>query len=229
MTGRIRIRLMSAVVLLYAVLPAGLYLLNSKALFGFESLGEVELNLISGSAALLGIFALGYEYLKGQFESIEGNVLFIIRCVIFAFILKFALDLIVQSVFFLLNLEIESTENNEAILELSRVSFTKMLGLTVIIAPIVEEIFFRGCLFGGLYKYGRTLAYIVSVLTFSLLHVAGFMMTDFRVSQIAQLVLYLPASVALTYCYEKSRNIWAGIAMHAGINAFAMLVLNEAI
>lgn len=226
MTRGTRISLVIAIIIFSAVLPVVLYILSEKISF-LGSLGEVELNLISGAATLLGIFFLGYNYLKDQFESIRGNALLILRYIILALLLKFALELIVQAVFFFLNLEITSTENNEAILELSRNNFTKMLGLTVIVAPIVEEVFFRGCLFGGLYKYGRVLAYVVSVLCFSLLHVAGFMVMDFSLSQIAQLILYVPASVALAYCYEKSGNIWANIVMHSGINALAMFVLNK--
>lgn len=225
MTKRTRISLIISIFLFSVALPILLYFLSAKV--SLSSLGEVELSLLSGAATLLGIFTIGYSYLKEHFESIRGNALLILRYIILAMLLKFALELIVQSIYFFLSIEIASTENNEAILELSRNNFKRMLGLTVIIAPIVEEVFFRGCLFGGLYKYGRALAYAVSVLGFSLLHVAGFMITDFSFSQIAQLILYVPASVALAYCYEKSGNIWASIAMHSGINALAMFVLNK--
>lgn len=225
MTKRTRIGLVAAISLLSFLFPMLLYYLSTKPIL--SSLTEVELNLISGIATLLGIFTFGYAYLKEQFESIKDNALLILRYIILAMLLKFALELIVQSTYFFLGIEISSTENNEAILELSRNNFSQMLGLTVIIAPIVEEVFFRGCLFGGLYKYGRTVAYAVSVLSFSLLHVAGFMLMDFSLSQLAQLILYIPASVALAYCYEKSGNIWASIVMHSGINALAMFVLNK--
>ena len=151
-----RISLIISIFLFSVALPILLYLLSAKA--SLSSLGEVELSLLSGAVTLLGIFTFGYSYLKEHFESIRGNALLILRYIILAMLLKFALELIVQSIYFFLSIEIASTENNEAILELSRNNFKRMLGLTVIIAPIVEEVFFRGCLFGGLYKYGRVLA-----------------------------------------------------------------------
>ncbi len=113
MTRGTRISLVIAIIIFSAVLPVVLYILSEKTSF-LGSLGEVELNLISGAATLLGIFFLGYNYLKDQFESIRGNALLVLRYIILALLLKFALELIVQAVFFFLNLEITSTENNEA-------------------------------------------------------------------------------------------------------------------
>lgn len=225
MTRKTRIRLIVTVFLGSAALPFAFYYFSSK--FMAEPLREIELNLLTGSLTLIGVLLFGYPYLKGQFESIEGNALLILRYIILALLIKFSMEFMLQAVFIVFNIDVASTQNNEAIINLSRENFTRMLGLTVIIAPIVEEIFFRGCIFGGLYKYGRAAAYTVSVLSFALLHVASFMILEFSPSQLAQLIMYIPASAALAYCYEKSGNIWASIAMHSGINAFAMVVLNK--
>ena len=88
----------------------------------------------------------------------------------------------------------------------------------VILAPIAEEIFFRGVVFNALLREGgRRWAFIGSSALFAIIHV----------SLVALLPIFL-LGLALAWIYQRSGNLLAPIAMHATVNgisvALALLV-----
>jgi membrane protease YdiL (CAAX protease family)/uncharacterized RDD family membrane protein YckC len=86
------------------------------------------------------------------------------------------------------------------------------------IAPVVEEIVFRGMVFGWL--RGRTplaWAVVISAALFALEHI-GFL----------QLTLFLPIfamGVVLALLYHHARSIWPSVLVHATFNLVGLLVL----
>lgn len=95
-------------------------------------------------------------------------------------------------------------------------SVTAMLGVSVVaIAPVVEEMFFRGFLFGGLAKmWGLWPGAIASSLVFSLVHF--------------QLGLIIPFGIIgfiLAYAYYRSGSLWSPVAVHFLFNSFSFMVL----
>ncbi len=86
--------------------------------------------------------------------------------------------------------------------------------MAVIIAPIVEEVVFRGYIYPVCKRYtGRTLATLVASLFFSAVH--------FHIP--ALLPLFILA-IALTIAYELSGSIWVPISIHACFNACTLIV-----
>jgi len=88
----------------------------------------------------------------------------------------------------------------------------------VILAPIAEEIFFRGVVFNALLREGgRRWAFIGSSALFAIIHV----------SLVALLPIFL-LGLALAWIYQRSGNLLAPMAMHATVNgisvALALLV-----
>jgi uncharacterized protein len=84
-----------------------------------------------------------------------------------------------------------------------------------IVAPIVEEIFFRGFLYAGLrQRWGIPVAMLVSTLFFTGLH--------FTID------LFVPIFVLgifLVWLYEKTGSLYPGIMLHMANNALALLAL----
>ena len=81
-----------------------------------------------------------------------------------------------------------------------------------VIAPIVEEIFFRGFLFQGFrQKYGWMPAIFLSSAIFGAAHLDP-------VSLIPTFVL----GCVLAYIYHRSNSVWPGILFHAAINSFSL-------
>jgi membrane protease YdiL (CAAX protease family) len=87
-----------------------------------------------------------------------------------------------------------------------------------VVAPLVEEIVFRGMVFGWL--RGRlpiTWAVVISAALFSLEHI-GFL----------QVTLFLPifsTGIVLAILYHHARAIWPGVVVHGTFNLVATLVL----
>ena len=112
--------------------------------------------------------------------------------------------------------------NDSTIGDLAGVNAPLMLVYTILLAPLVEELLFRGLIFTSLRPHSRFWAYAVSMVAFSLIHVMGY------VGQYPLLTLglcflqYLPASFALAWALEFSGSIWAGICTHMLANTIAM-------
>ena len=116
-----------------------------------------------------------------------------------------------------------TSPNNEAITAMAPEGMNKLTAMTVFMAPIVEEILFRGLAFGVLRSRNRAAAWIVSVLLFSFYHVWQYAVID--PLYLLTAVLYIPASIALNWSYERSGSIWAPIFYHMLTNAVGISAL----
>lgn len=90
--------------------------------------------------------------------------------------------------------------------------------LIVLVAPVCEEVFFRGFFFSGLRRrlpFGA--AALASGLVFGLIHLG-----DANLIAGAQLAIL---GVILAWLYEESNSLWAPIALHCCNNAVAFTVL----
>jgi membrane protease YdiL (CAAX protease family) len=85
--------------------------------------------------------------------------------------------------------------------------------LVCVVAPIAEELFFRGFLFGALRKHGLWLAALVSGITFGLVHVSS--------SPIGFIVPLAALGVILALLYERTGSLYPPIALHALNNSIA--------
>ncbi len=90
-----------------------------------------------------------------------------------------------------------------------------------IIAPIVEEIVFRGFIYGGLRpRLGVTLSVLISAAVFALAH---------TLSVGGSILLLGPslfiAGLALALVYERSRSLVPGMVLHACFNLIAVVAI----
>ena len=113
--------------------------------------------------------------------------------------------------------------NNDMVMELVFENFWLSFILIVLLAPMVEELMFRGVLFAPLLKYSRVLAYSVSSLSFGFLHILGPLFLDYSPFLFVTMLLYIPHGIALCWVYEKTGSIWPAIFLHALNNLLAML------
>lgn len=82
----------------------------------------------------------------------------------------------------------------------------------VILAPIAEEVFFRGVVFNAwLREAGRTVAYVGSSALFAVIHL----------SLVAVAPIFL-LGLALAWVYRRTGNLLAPIAMHATVNGISV-------
>jgi membrane protease YdiL (CAAX protease family) len=99
-----------------------------------------------------------------------------------------------------------------------------VLGLAlVVLAPITEELFFRGFLF-GLYRRRQPLwvAYVVSGLLFTVLHLEP---TRMNVQQMAGLAVGIfLLSTILAWLYQHTGSLYPGMLAHAVNNATGLIL-----
>ena len=96
---------------------------------------------------------------------------------------------------------------------------------TVFLVPVAEELFFRGLIFRNLHGKNQTAAYLVSMVLFSLIHVAGYIGTCSPLHLLMCFLQYLPASFCLCWCYCQTGTIITPIIMHAVTNAMSVYYL----
>lgn len=82
-----------------------------------------------------------------------------------------------------------------------------------ICAPILEEVTFRGILFGNLRKgFGKIIAIFASALVFGAMH-----------HNIVQFIYATGLGVAFAYIYEKTGALWSCILAHSAANLFSLV------
>ena len=94
--------------------------------------------------------------------------------------------------------------------------------MIVLLAPFVEEVLFRGLVFGNLKPKSRLLAYAVSCGLFALLHVWQFAVVRQDVTYFLVMLQYLIPGAVLAWAYERSGTLWTSVALHAAANALAV-------
>ena len=115
--------------------------------------------------------------------------------------------------------------NDAAIAEMVDSNYTLMTIGTVILVPVTEECFYRGLIFRGIYDKSPVWAYVVSMVLFSLAHVAGYViMADFG-TLVLCFFQYLPAAFALAWSYRKSGSLFAPVLIHMTVNQAGMLLM----
>lgn len=97
----------------------------------------------------------------------------------------------------------------------------------VLLGPLVEEVLMRGLIFAPLARRNRALAYVISTLVFSALHLWDYVGVAPMQEVMLSLLNYVPASIALAYAYERSRSIWTPIALHMLLNAISVWVISS--
>jgi membrane protease YdiL (CAAX protease family) len=87
-----------------------------------------------------------------------------------------------------------------------------LLTAGVLVAPVVEEVFFRGFVFAGLRKrYDWRKAALISSALFALVHL-----------QPTAVLPILILGFIFAYLYHRSNSIWPAVLMHVSTNALAL-------
>lgn len=94
--------------------------------------------------------------------------------------------------------------------------------IVVLLAPFVEEVLFRGLVFGCLRDKSRTIAYGVSCVLFAFLHVWTFALSSWDWSYFILMLQYLVPGLVFAWAYDRSGTLWTSILLHATVNALAL-------
>ncbi len=185
-------------------------------------LDDTKVNLLYYTinfAALVGIF---WRFLQASLQHALqdiGNVL--IPAVVGFFVYRFTSSLMDIAIYYLFPGFFNV--NDAHISDMAQNQLPIWAFCTIVLVPPVEELLFRGALFGGFASKHKILAWLLSVLGFALMHVIGYVGQYSWDMLLISLVQYLPAGICLAAAYRRSGNIFTPILMHAAVNSIAML------
>ena len=130
---------------------------------------------------------------------------------------------VVGSLLSQLGLRPNQLEQFQFVLSEGPFAFVLLLALAGIVAPFVEELFFRGFLF-GLYRRRQPLwvAYLVSSLLFTVLHLEPTRMTVPQMAGLSVGIFML--ALMLAWLYEHTGSLYPAIVAHAVNNATGLIL-----
>ncbi len=196
--------------------------LSLISLLNITGLSDAKFNLICYLFSFVLVLIFLGRYLRAMFSAMLDSPFRLLLATVIGFVIYLILSLIVSAILKKFAPEL-SNPNNEAITGALKGSGAVALILALVIAPVTEETLFRGVVFGSLRPYSRILAFALSFALFALYHLWRSLLQGFDTSLLWCALQYLPASLALAFCYERSGCIYSSVLLHAMINAMSVL------
>ena len=188
---------------------------------------DAGINLIYMGAGFLYIMIFLRRFLRRDFDAMLDGKSRAFYAVIQAIAIYWVTALVISFVWVLLAPKsiLEALNPNDATLQSYTGRSEQIIkALAICIAPVVEEVLFRGVLFGQIRKVNRFLAYAVSALLFGVFHIWQYAILFWEPALLLYAIQYIPHAVGLAWCYEHSNSIWTPIFCHMLLNALAFFV-----
>lgn len=205
-----------------AIIPL---LLGMLAFYIPNGMDDAAVNIIYYGIGLAFCLIAMWRYLRGAFDILLDNLAKNIVIFTFAYCIQIMLGFIVSAVLMLIVRDNAANPNEEMVAEIANSSYRAILGVSVFIAPVVEEILFRGIVFGGIRQRNRTWAYVTSIALFAFYHVWQYAFAYHDAAMLIYAIQYVPAAYALAWSYEKTNCIWIPVFLHMLMNIVAMAVI----
>ena len=192
------------------------------------TLTESQANLLVYGAGAFALCLLCFGFLRRDFDPLCDRPFACLLEILLSYGMMLGCNLIASTVLNLLenllgNSQDLLNQNNEALLDLAGEDFGSISAVAIFLAPITEELMFRGGIFGLIRKKSRAWAYAAGTLLFALYHVWGYALLD--PSYWLYLLQYLPAGFLLCRCYERSNSVWCSIFFHMLVNLISLRLL----
>ncbi len=186
--------------------------------FEFTEKFTLILNIVLDIVLFIVTFTIFYKELKKQivifFQKIKPYLKFILKSYVVLLLINFVSNLIIM----VIKGDMVESANQQS---LSEFPILYLIFGTIIFAPVVEELVFRGSI-RRIIK-NDTLFMIISALTFGLLHTIGQEANLF--DTILMALPYMGMGFILARTYVKTNNLCCNITMHALHNTFATIIM----
>lgn len=205
-----------------AVLPVLLALLQG---YSPDPISDGTLNLIYYIIGIVFCLTVTHSFLRRSFDRLADNFRLCLLTIVLGLMINYALSAAAALVLMLVE-GVAENPNNSAIMDLNVTDSGAVRAVAIFLAPIVEEILFRGAVFGSIRTRSRLWAYIVSITAFSLYHIWQYAAVSGDPAMLLYALEYFPVSFVLAWIYERSGSIWTSIFFHMGFNALSLYMLN---
>ena len=199
--------------------------LNLYVLFAQYTPDEVTVNVVYYALGAAFVLTVLLPLLRRDFDILLDSLGRTLALLVAAYFLNNILS--VAALLAMEFLPLTENPNQEAIVAMTMTDFRPMFGLTVFLAPRVEESLFRGVVFGSLYRKSRLLAYVGSVGLFCVYHIWQFAAAYGDPALLLYAVQYLPVSIALCWLYERTGSVWSPIFLHMLLNGLSVMTINS--
>ena len=183
-----------------------------------RALSSAELNFTFFFVNFLVVLWIFHGFLTESFRQAARHPVLTLQAVILGAVAYFACSFAVEWLIGLLAPEYTNA-NDASIAQMAGSNLYLMALGTVVLVPPVEECFYRGLIFRRLYPKSKWAAYLVSTVTFALIHMLGYLGSYSPLALCMALLQYLPAGIWLAWAYTKADTIFAPIFIHALVNA----------
>jgi membrane protease YdiL (CAAX protease family) len=190
----------------------------------FPQMTEIQANALYYGVSLAVVMVVFWKLLRREFDHLLDRFFRCVGGIFISYFLWYALSILMTGFMTSVGLD-TTTPNDQAVDLLAKESYNIAMVISVIAAPIAEEVLFRGIAFQSIRKKNRFMAYAVSLLLFGLYHVWQYAVFYQDVKYLLFILQYLPITFALTWCYEYTGSLWPAIFFHASNNYLAMSLL----
>lgn len=187
-----------------------------------QPLTDTELNFLFFGLNFLVTTVIFRKFLLKHGKYFLSDIFGCLRGSLHGFVAYWVLNYIVGSMIMLIAPDFYNV-NDSAISTMIDQNTGLMSFGTILLAPVAEELLYRGLIFRGLYNRKPLLGYLVSTLAFAGLHVVGYIGLYSPLHLALCLLQYIPAGICLGWAYAKTDSIFAPILMHIAINQIGIL------
>ena len=195
-------------------LPSLLYAVNGLL---DHAMAESELNFLYYFLNFIAMLALFHNYLGSSASYAWKHPAQVCQAIVLGLAAYYACFYAVDKAVTLLMPDFSNRNNGAIFSMVAENRFLMFLG-TVILVPPFEECIFRGVIFRNLYSRSHWAAYAVSILSFAMIHILGFLGSYTPLEILMAVLQYLPAGLCLAWSYTKADTIFAPIFIHAAVN-----------
>ena len=188
------------------------------------AVSEAELNALCFGANFACAAVIFHRYWLQSIKELSEKWSAVISSAVKYFIFYYAATIVVNLLIFQLDPTF-SNANDESIAAMSADAKLLISICVVLLVPPVEEILYRGIVFGKLHAISPILAYAISMVLFAAIHVLGYIGTVSPMRLLLCFLQYLPAGYCLARAYAVSGNLFASILIHSTINLIASLLM----
>lgn len=164
------------------------------------------------------------KLLRREFDRLCDHIGESLMAFIMAYFVWYILSVLVQLLLTAGGVTIPENPNDASIMALAGQDRGAVMVVAVFMAPVLEEVLFRGVVFQSIRKKHRVLAYGVSMTLFALMHIWGYAVILRDATVLLYALEYLPITLALTWSYERSGTLWVAIFFHMFNNLLPFLI-----
>lgn len=180
-------------------------------------LSDAEMNFVFFALNFICVTVIFCRFLLASLKNALADPLRSIKAAFKGLVLYYIASYLASLVIFLITPDF-SNVNDENIAGMTENNLVLMSIGTVILVPPVEEVFYRGLIFQGLFHRSKLAAYLVSTMIFSAIHVVGYIGFHDPLTLLLCFLQYIPAGLSLGWAYARADSIMAPILIHITVN-----------